>query len=209
MDPSGQLSKMTVTRALAELKTLEKRISKSVTECEIVKVKRKEDKWDVQEFNRQAQSAYQSTIDLISRRDEIKRRVLMSNAVTKVRIGQEELTIAEVIDRKGAIKFKISLLERLRNQRANTRAVFDMRTEELRKKLDHLLEVNFGKEGKSNPENVSAISKTYYDTNKVEIVDSVNIDSKIKSLEDEITEFEKEADLVLSESNARTYLGDM
>ena len=206
MDSSNTENKVTVTRALAELKTLEKRIVKAVADCEIVKVRRKGDKWDIQEFNRQAQGAYQSTVDLIARRDELKSKVLTSNSVTKVRIGKEDLTVAEVIDRKQAIKYKKSLLERLRTQRQYAQSTFDARTEELRVKLDHLLEVNFGKEGKSNPENVTAISKTYYDTNKVELVDSVNIAARIKDLEDEVTEFDKEADLVLSESNARNYI---
>lgn len=202
----SEVPKVTVTRALAELKTLEKRIQKAIVDCEIVKVRRKEDKWDIQEFNRQAQSAYQSAVDLITRRDELKCKVLTSNSTTRVRIGKENLTVAEVIDRKQAIKYKKALLERLRNQRATTQSTFDVRTEELRRKLDHLLEINLGKEAKSNPENVAAISKSYYDTNKVELVDSVNISAKIKDLEEEITEFDKEADLVLSESNARTYI---
>jgi len=136
----------------------------------------------------------------------LKCKVLTSNSTTRVRIGKEHLTVAEVIDRKQAIKYKKLLLERLRNQRAVAQSVFDQRTEELRRKLDHLLEINLGKEAKSNPENVAAISKSYYDTNKVELVDSVNIAAKIKALEEEITEFDKEADLVLSESNARTYI---
>ena len=36
---------------------------------------------------------------------------------------------------------------------------------------DHLLEINFGKEAKINPDNVAAITKSYYETNKVELVD--------------------------------------
>lgn|SRR6478609_3544856 len=206
MTDAASESKITVTRALAELKTLEKRITKSISECEVVKVRRKEDKWDVQEFNRQAQGNFQSAMDLLRRRDELKSRVLRSNAVTQVRIGKEVLTVAEVIDRKQAIKHKKCLLDKLRSQRQSCQSTYELRTEELRRKLDHLLEVNFGKEGKSNPDNVSAITKTYYDTNKVELVDPVNITAKIKELEEEITEFDKEADLVLSESNARTYI---
>lgn len=197
---------ITVTRALAELKTLDKRIHKAVQDCDLVKVRRKEDKWDIQEYNRQAQGSYQSLEDLISRRDQLKRRVLASNAVTQVRIGKDVLTIAEVIDRKQSIEYKKRLLDKLRSQRQVAQSLYESRVEEVRRKLDNLLEVNFGKEGKSNPENVAAITKTYHDTHKVEIVDPLNVGMKIKSLEEEITEFDKEADLVLSESNARTYI---
>lgn len=201
-EPQG----ITVTRALAELKTLDKRINKAVQDCDVVKIRRKEDKWDIQEYNRQAQATYQSLEDLITRRDELKRRVLASNATTRVRIGKDVLTIAEVIDRKQSIEYKKRLLERLRNQRQIAQNTYESRVEELRRKLDNLLEVNFGKEGKCNPENVASITKTYHDTHKVEIVDPLNIGVKIKTLEEEITEFDKEADLVLSESNARTYV---
>src|SRR5689334_11972517 len=143
---------MTVTRALAELKTLDKRITKSVSlsDFEIVKVRRKEDKWDVQEFNRQAQGSYQSAVDLIARRDQLKSKVLQSNAVTRVRIGEREFTVVEIIDRKQSLAYKKTLLERLRTQRANAQSLYEARQEDLRRKLDHLLEVNFGKDGKSN-----------------------------------------------------------
>ena len=124
----------------------------------------------------------------------------------RVRIGEREFTIAEVIDRKQSMTYKKTLLERLRIQRSTTQALFETRQEELRRKLDHLLEVNFGKDGKSNAESVPSITKSFYESNKVELVDPTNISARIGELEEEITEFEKEADLVLSESNARTYI---
>ena len=78
---------MTVARALVELKTLDKRITKGVSELELVKVRRKDDKWDVQDFSRKAQIQLQSTLDLIDRRDLLKRKVIQSNATTKVTIA--------------------------------------------------------------------------------------------------------------------------
>lgn len=204
--PNETKTKITVTRVLAELKTIQNRISKNILNCEIIKVRRKEDKWDVQEFNRLAQSNYQSIVDLIKRRDYLKSRIIKSNATTIVWIGHEELTVAEVIDRKKFIQFKKDLLSNLRDQRHSAQLLYDSRTDELRKKLDHLLEVNFGKDGKSIPENIAAITKSFYDTNKVELIDPVNISTKIRDLEDETTEFDKEADLVLSESNAQTFI---
>lgn len=197
---------MTVTRALVELKTLDKRISKAILECDLTKVRRKEDKWDVQEYCKSAQSAYQSASDLISRRDELKARVLRSNAITTVRIGENEYTVAEVIDKKQSIQFRKSFLDRLRRQKNDAQSMLDMRTEELRVKLDRFLEVNLGKDRDRGSDSIAVITKSFYDTNKVELVDPLNLTVKIKALDEEITEFEKEADLLLSESNARTIL---
>ena len=204
MTRNSESGGITVTRALVELKTLEKRIHKAISECDVVKVRRKEDKWDVQEYGRQAQSSYQSACDLIARRDNLKARVLDSNGRTKVKIGTQEYTVAEVIDRKSSIEYQRSLLDKLRRQKNEAQALHDLRAEELRQKLDRLLEVNLGKE--RNSDSIAAITKSFYDTNKVEVVDPLNTGAKIKELDDYITEFEKEADLVLSESNARTLL---
>jgi hypothetical protein len=203
----SQSDKITVTRALVELKTLEKRIVKAVGECDLIKTRRKEDKWDVQEYCRNAQAAYQSACDLIARRDQLKSKVIASNALTVVKIGKEELTVAEALDRKKSLLNKKSLLHKLRTQKDSAQSTHEARTEELRNKLDRLLEVNFGKDVRNgSSDSISTITKSFYETNKVEIVDPLNLASKIKALDDEITEFEKEVDLVLSEANAMTFI---
>lgn len=201
---NSNLLNMTVTRALAELKTLDKRIEKSINDCDLIRSKRREDKFDTQEFIRKAQASYQSCVDLIERRDVIKSKVLSSNAVTKVKIGKRVYTVAEVIDRKTAIKQRKLLLASLRRQRENTQANVEMKNAQNRATLDKLLEVHIGKDKGSGSVDIAAFSKSFQDSNKIEIIDPLNIDDKIDKLEDEITEFEKEADLVLSESNART-----
>ncbi len=204
--PAASVPQMTVTRGLVELKTLDKRISRAINECDLVKVRTRDQNWDVNEFTRQAQAAYQSAADLITRRDELKAKILHSNAVTKVRIGTREYTVAEVIDGKQSMRYKKLLLDRLRTQKATADQQVSQRSEDLKQKLDRLLEINLGKDGKNNADNVSSISKVYYAENKVTLVDPVSISSKIKKLDEDITLFEQEADLILSESNARTYL---
>ena len=204
--PATVSPKMTVTRALVELKTLDKRISRAINECDLVKVRTRDQKWDVTEFSRQAQAAFQSASDLISRRDQLKAKILHSNAVTRVRIGEKEYTVAEVIDGKQSLRYKKTLLDRLRTQKSTADTLMTVRSEEVKQKLDRLLEINLGKDGKNNADNVSSISKAYYEANKVELVDPIAIGNKIKTLEEANTLFEQEADLILSESNARTYL---
>lgn len=194
----------TVTRALVELKTIEKRITKTINECDLLKVRSRGDKWDVEKFARDAQSSFQSASDLISRRDLIKSKVMESNAITKVRIGDQEYTVAEVIDRKRNLTWRKCLLDRMRHQRQEQQAVFERKQQEIKGRLDRLIEIEFGKDVKSNADQVSNITRQYFDSNKIELVDPVGIQAKIKTLEDEIMEFEKEADLVLSESNAVT-----
>jgi len=195
---------MTVARALVELKTLDKRITKGVSELELVKVRRKDDKWDVQDFSRKAQIQLQSTLDLIDRRDLLKRKVIQSNATTKVTIAGKEYSIAEVIDRKQTLRYRRTLVEHLRLQRQTAKNLNERLTEEVRVRLHSLIEKDFAKDSKSNLDNIGGIQKSYMEANKVELVDPTSIDSVISRVEDSISEFEKEADLILSESNALT-----
>ena len=193
-----------MTRALVELKTLEKRIQKAIQECNLLRVRSRGDKWDVQEFAREAQGNLQSAQDLIRRRDELKARIMESNASTKVTIGGREYTVTEVIDRKRNLALRESLLSVLRRQRQEQEALFERKQQDVRARLDRLIEIEFGKDVKSNADQVSNITKQYMESNKIDLIDPVGIQQKIKDLEEEITYFDKEADLILSESNAVT-----
>lgn len=196
----------TITRALAEVKLLDKQIEKG--ECYVIRIRSNSDKWNLEEFKKEAQGDYASVIDLIKRRQYLKFKILESNAKTKVQIGNNEYTIVEVLELKNSIKYKKEFLSKLRDQRFEVDCNMECLMDENQKKLDKLLEVNFGKDNKSNSDSnhISIITKSYFDSHKVEIIDPINISDKIKSLDDEILEFEKEVDLVLSESNARTLI---
>lgn len=198
--------KITITRALVEIKLLDKRIKKAVTNCTALKVRTANDKWDRQEFQTEASSNLQSIQDLIKRRNDIKARIIMSNAITKVRIGDTEYTIAEVIDKKQSIRHEKDLLDHLREQQRSAQETVERYNSVNRTKLDTLIELNFSKDRKNNDSDMASITKAFNDNNKVELVDPANVKKLIQDLDAQIMEFEKEADLVLSEINAVTYV---
>ena len=82
-----ETQKMTVHKALCELKTMDSRIQKAIDSSPYVVVNKHSSKKingvSIDEFCRQAKSAYQSVNDLINRRNAIKRAVVLSNATTK------------------------------------------------------------------------------------------------------------------------------
>ena len=203
-DCDETMVKMTMTRALVELKTLDKRITKHSDECEVLRVRQRNDKWDVSSWSKDATAQLQSVLALIARRDLIKAKIIQSNAMTKVKLGDASLTVAEIIDKKQNLPYKQHLLAHLRLQRSNCTSVFDQKEAAVRAKLDRLLELEFGKEGKSNSGNIATISDTYLAANKVELLDPTEIDKQIKQLEHEVEEIDKESNLLLSESNATT-----
>jgi hypothetical protein len=95
---------MNVHQALAELKMMDKRITAATREPEWVITNKhsntKINGVEVKEFVDDIRVKYQKVLDLIRRRDAIKRAVVNSNAVTKVTVAGVEYTVAEAIDKK-------------------------------------------------------------------------------------------------------------
>lgn len=96
--------KMTVHKALCELKTLDARIQKSIQQGTFVFANKHSNNKvagvSIGTYSEEIRAAYQSAKDLIARRDAIKRAVTLSNATVKVTIGGKEYTVAEAIEMK-------------------------------------------------------------------------------------------------------------
>ena len=94
--------KMTVHKALCELKTLDSRIQKCMQQNPFVFANKHANSKvagvSVGDYCKEVQASYQSANDLIARRDAIKRAVTLSNATVKVTIGGKEYTVAEAIE---------------------------------------------------------------------------------------------------------------
>ena len=109
---------MSITQGLAELKLLDKRISKSLGYgVEWAQLRSKTKKVDENELKKTVQSEYQSYMDLVKRRDLIKRAIVLSNAQTQVTIGTGPKkwsgTVAEAIEHKSSLKYKKNLLDKM------------------------------------------------------------------------------------------------
>ena len=66
------------------------------------------------DYKENIKSNYQKTMDLIRRRDALKRAVVNSNAETKVNVAGETMTVAEAIDKKNhGVLYLKSVLRRM------------------------------------------------------------------------------------------------
>lgn len=145
--------KMTVHKALCELKTLDSRIQKCMQQNPFVFANKHANSKvagvSVGDYCKEVQASYQSANDLIARRDAIKRAVTLSNATVKVTIGGKEYTVAEAIELKNhGVPLKQMLLKKLDsdNRRARMEAdknngdVLELRADEYIAQLgEHLL----------------------------------------------------------------------
>lgn len=195
---------MSITQALAELKLLDKRINKALDSVTWADVKTKAHPVDTEKFAKTVKAEYQSFTDLVKRRDAIKRAVVLSNATTRVKIGGWEGTVAEAIEYKTSIAYKKRLLSEMHMQLLTAKRKFEEQQEAVDGRLEKLLHSELGKDVKTSPETITALTNSFRENNKVELVDPLDLGAKASELETEIDEFETNVDWVLSEVNGST-----
>ena len=198
---------MSITQGLAELKLLDKRLNKRLEGEPWVKLSTKTNRVDTDELKKSAESVYTSYMDLVTRRDAIKRAIVMSNATTKVIIGNKwSGTVAEAIEHKSSLVYKKKLLTKMKNDVLTAESEYKSETEERDSRLDRLLSSELGKDVKTNPETIASLSTSFQETNKITIVDPLNLKAKATALEEDIDAFETNVDWVLSETNGKTLI---
>ena len=195
----------TITEALQELKLLTKRINRQIDGQRFIDTKRSEDRNKLDETVN-AQSAYQSITDLIARRAMIKSAIVVSNATTRVKIGEREYTVAEVITEKEYIKERERLLTVLKRQYSATQEEITRYNAMRQTKVDALITTTFGREAnnKANPADIASITDAYVKQYNIELVDPIKVADVITNLEKEIEEFKNTCDYKLSYINAVT-----
>ncbi len=202
------MEEITITRALAELKLLDNKINKKIDESEFVHFLSKKNKAvnNLDHLNVNSKASFQSITDLINRRKMLKSAIILSNASTLVKLNNETITVAEVIETKQLVEFYKKLLTKMKQNREQVLNLVEKHNYSMDNDLQKLLEISFGKTSntKTNTDDIDNISKTFREQNRADILDSINLDSKIKDVEHTITQYETESNFVLAESNAIT-----
>ncbi|AVK86195.1 hypothetical protein C3943_23260 [Lysinibacillus sp. B2A1] len=205
-----EIKKLSIHRALTELKMLNHRIEAATNEVSTVLANRKSNSKingvEIQEYEKQMQSSYDKVVGLIDYRNRIKSLVVASNARTKVAVGKEEMTVAEAIERKQSIQFEKKLLEVMQQQYRSAINMVAKENDALPAKLETYLINILGNKDKQSPEEVKLHTETFMKRNEYELIDPMNVKKKIEALNSRIEEFESEVDAVLSESNATTFI---
>ena len=208
------MNKMSVTRALAELKRLDDRLNRMTTDQSIFvsiavgqgdkqKVLGVSD--TVQNVVSQIQSNRDRVNSMIEQRAKIKAAVVASNAATKVTLGTREMTVAEAIELKKSIEVKRNMLSTYRRQVIQANALVAKQNAALEAQIETNLATIYGNEkGKVDASMFEAIAKPQREQKEASLIDPIKINDLIKSLEEEISLVETELDFTLSEQNAKT-----
>lgn len=191
---------ITITRALADLKTIDKRIEKQIDNTHFVSFQGQFHQPKVEVKNAPAQ--YQSITDLLKYRRKLKTLIVQSNANTVVRICGNDITVAEAIETKSSIRHFKRLLEQMKRQYANANQNVESINQRIRNDLEGKSNPNKQKEGENF--DIVDFSKKYMEMHGVTLFDPLNVSKKIEDVDSYITNFENEVDYVLSEKNATT-----
>ena len=180
---------MTVHKALCELKMLDKRINESIMSAEFCRANKhsnvKIDGGTIAEYEAAAVSKYQSTMDMIIRRDAIKRAVVASNAVTEVTIGGNRYTVADAVElRRHGLSYRRTLLQAMTLQLKRVRSAIEQKNgEELTRAADKMVEVYYGRQTdvKAITEEMKATREKFIEDNTYELLDPIRIENRIRS----------------------------
>ena len=149
-------------------------------------------------------STYQSIEDLFNQLSRLNQALSLSNATTKVKIGDREYTVAEAIATKATMKIRLQLLSKLEQDHAT--AENDFLTEKARQeqRLDNLFR---GDRGKSDGDvSLATDIDEFMKRRGSRKCDPLNLSTLISKMHDEIAEFETQVDFRLSSINSITMI---
>ena len=205
---------MSVTRALAELKRIDDRIQRATGAGIFVTVSVGKDAqmkvndmagMSVDQAKAKIQSSFDTVNSLFKERAALKAAIVKSNAVTTVKIGLIEVTVAEAIEMKRSIDSKRTLLNVMRLQQTRAQGVVSQLNAKLEQDIDSNLKTIYGSDkSKVDVNSYDLIAKPQKALKEAALIDPVNIVDKITALEEEISLVDTELDFTLSEVNAKT-----
>lgn len=205
------MDKMSIHRALSELKMIDARIEKAILAIEPTGVTQKDKLvnqfYKREDFEKEAKSKLQSVNDLIERKNKIKSAIVKANSVTLVEINGNKMTIADAINFKQVIEFKKKLISTLEQKHKNAKVTVERNNKQVTDNALKLAEAALQKDNVKIGDNDAVaitITEPYLDKNQYHIVDPLEVDKLVETLQIEVSNFECEVDAVLSEINAIT-----
>lgn len=205
------MTQISITRALTEVKHLSDRISRALQEP-FVGIAKGQDNHkvcvnspsaSVEAVSTTLKSNLQSAIDLIARRELLKRAIIQSNAVTMVTIAGKTMSVAEAIEKKASVQFTKTFVQSLRNQFVTSRNKVEAENTKLMNEINIAVQAAYGNEkGKVDDSQYFAVANPRLKLSQYSLIDPNNVEAVIKKMDDELSAFLEEVDFVLSESNS-------
>lgn len=214
--------RMLITQALDERDLLVKKINDKIRRNLFVATKKHnadaiyEQKQSAEAFSKEAESAFQSVRDLISRFNKIDAAIVHSNAETMVDTICGRISVAGAISLRNRMKgsssyegeadFEGNLQDKLNNDYKKAIMNAETKNKELDSTAEGMRLSILGKETKAKEDRPLAVVDTYVAENTTELVDPLGIREKIDALEEQRGQLLRELDTQIKVSNATTYI---
>ncbi len=212
--------KISLTRALVEVKTLNSRISAAINSQIFVSLSKGRASprpiagqfKDIKELENTILSEKQSLDALITRRAKIKSAIKKANVETLVTIADVQMTISDAVDLKESIGFDESIQYHARDQLALASNNIEKNRINMETNVQTSIERLIGADGKTkaageqNTLLIEGTKNAIFDMHDLALVDPLDVKKLIKDLEVKISNVKSEIDFVLSEANARTQI---
>lgn len=206
-----QTEKISLTRALAEVKVLESRIKTAINNAKFVGVTQGKGRQPVdrtfkssEELVAKIKADSQSIDALIARRSAIKSAITKANVTTMVKIGDRALSIAEAVELKQSLPLQQTLLTAMKNATARGAQEVVQLATTLDQKIATLVQHSFQNVSKPTEEQFTSVSKPQLDQFQPDLLDPLDVKEKIQKLEALLEDVKLNLDYSLSEVNART-----
>lgn len=213
---SNEKQNITITEALSTLKLVDKKISKKLQELRnsnnyTIDYKiGNSDKGEYtllteDELKRKASGTLDSITNLIKNRRTLKAKIALSNASTEVTVNDSKMTVVECIEYKNSIqqdKDFAQLLDRIYSDIQNG---YQTEVESARDKITSLLNAKLSSDSNKN-NNSELLATELGNIYKPTLMDPINLNDYISGLKEKIERFETDVDVVLSISNANTFI---
>jgi len=180
------VQKMSIHRALAELKTYDDRIMRVRLQDFVIANKKSNDKIKgktIDEVERKIKGGFASFYALTENQRRIKAAVVLSNAATMVKIAGVDYTVAEAIERKAKLHHFEDFLLALRRQFNAQNDIVERENDLLQDKLESYLQAILGDKDKRTPADIEMHTKAFEDRNKYVLIDPADIAKQIEQIE--------------------------
>lgn len=201
------VTKMSIHRALGEIKLYDKKIVDLLEKDFVLASKKRVTKIrgvDIEKYKEEMKANLQSLRALMRNRQILKSAIAKSNETTMVTIGGETMTVLDAIERKNFMNMRMSVVNTLKAQ--FNRADREVRAYEdnLQANLENYIK-NTTKE-LNNKDLIDSLTESYKNLNEVVMIDPNNLRAVIEEMTKENDQFNAEVDYVLSESNSNTFI---
>jgi hypothetical protein len=209
------MARITLMRALSKLKTTEKEIKELLTlttqtkEPNFVGLKRTQDTYvkgttlNKEEFSTKAKSIYDRLNNLIDLQRNLKKAISTANNTILVDIIGKKMTITEVLFYKETIKYKYDIMKQMNRELVDFKVTKEKYDSDFKKYIEEFTRTGPNVTYEEKIKLLEDAKKLLEPTMEINIVDPLDVHTKIDKLDEEIKTFNAEIDFVLNEVNSK------